>query len=141
MFGMKITGIGCYVPERVVTNSEIAEILKSRLVDYQNHGKIGTFTFSKGQEQFESDAQWIEERTGIKERRFADNGNATSDLAVRAAQAALNNAGLNKKAVQFIIVATTTPDHHATPPTAALVQHKLEIPANEALIFQPVSLP
>lgn len=127
MFGMKITGIGCCVPERVFTNADVSEILISRLARarYTDLIKI-PYEFD---DQFKTDPQWIETRTGIKERRFAAAHEATSDLATRAAEAALKNAGLAKEALQFIIVATTTPDHQATPPTAALVQHKLGIPA------------
>lgn len=129
MYGMKITGIGCYVPERVVTNAKISEILDGNLVSYLlDNRKSRLFKIPEDCEQFKTNAQWIETRTGIKERHFAAGDEATSDLATRAAETALKNAGLKKEAVQFIIVATTTPDHHATPPTAALVQHKLEIP-------------
>lgn len=133
MFGMKVTGIGCYVPEEVVTNAKISERLDFNLFNILNNSRKSKFIKIPADcQQFNTNAEWIETRTGIKERRFAAANQATSDLAVLAAEAALKNAGLKKEAVQFIIVATTTPDHHATPPTAALVQHKLGIPAHNA---------
>ncbi|MCX7909150.1 MAG: ketoacyl-ACP synthase III [Ignavibacteria bacterium] len=70
--------------------------------------------------------EWIIERTGIKERRFANNG-ATSDLIVPAAKLCLERRGLKPEDVDCIIVATVTPDH-LFPSTACVVQHKLGIP-------------
>ena len=94
-----ITGLGSYVPERVVTNEDI-----SKLVDTSD--------------------EWIVTRTGIRERRIADEDVATSDLAVKAAELALKDAGIDAEELDLIIVATATPDHFF-PSTAALVQKGL----------------
>src|SRR5919108_5485227 len=80
-----ITGVGCYVPDRVVTNDDL-----SKVVDTSD--------------------EWITERTGIKERRVADPGQAASDLALPAAQQALQAAGLDPADLDLVIVATVTPD-------------------------------
>jgi 3-oxoacyl-[acyl-carrier-protein] synthase-3 len=80
-----ITGVGSFVPERVLTNADLAE-----LVDTSD--------------------EWITERTGIKERRIAEAGQAASDLALPAAQRALEAAGLDAADVELVVVATVTPD-------------------------------
>ena len=90
-----ITGVGCYVPERVLTNEDL-----SQMVDTSD--------------------EWITERTGIKERRIADRGQAASDLALPAAQQALAAAGLDGADVELVIVATVTPDMFF-PSTGSLV--------------------
>jgi len=97
-----IRGVGSYLPVEVVDNLKLSE-------------KVDT-----------SD-EWITSRTGIKARRFANEKEATSDLAVRAAQNALIDAGLTAQDIDLIIVATITPDM-AFPSTACLIQHKLGIP-------------
>jgi 3-oxoacyl-[acyl-carrier-protein] synthase-3 len=94
-----IKGIGHYLPEKIVTNAELAT-------------KLDT-----------SDA-WIRERTGIAARHIAAEGEFTSDLAAKAAQAALRHANLTADAIDAIIVATTTPDE-TIPATATRVQQKL----------------
>ncbi|MEW6448027.1 MAG: beta-ketoacyl-ACP synthase III [Bacillota bacterium] len=94
-----ITGLGIYVPARVLTNLDL-----ERMVDT-------------------SDA-WIRERTGIRERRIAAREEAASDVAVRAAREALDAAGLAPAEVDLIIVATSTPDM-LFPATACLVQDRL----------------
>jgi 3-oxoacyl-[acyl-carrier-protein] synthase-3 len=98
-----ILGLGVAIPDRVVPNSYFEGIL-------------------------DTSDEWIRTRTGIRERRFVEPGTATSDLAIRAARAALADAGLAGGEVDLIVVATTTPDH-AFPPTACLVQHALGAPA------------
>ena len=94
-----VMGVGSYVPERVLRNTELAQ-----LVDTSD--------------------DWIISRTGMRDRRIAAPGDATSDLVVRAAKRALENARLLPREVELILVATVTPDH-VCPPTACLVQHKL----------------
>jgi 3-oxoacyl-[acyl-carrier-protein] synthase-3 len=94
-----VTGVGDYLPERIVTNDEL-----SKTVDT-------------------TDA-WIIERTGIRQRRAAVEGEATSDLATRAAERALADAGRTPADVDLIIVGTTTPDL-TFPATATMVQRKL----------------
>lgn len=107
-----IAGVGAYLPETVVTNDELAGIVDT------------------------SDA-WIQERTGIRERRKAAEGQTTSDLAVEAARAALAAAGKSAGEVDLIVVATTTPDL-TFPATAAIVQRKLGAPICPAFDLQAV---
>jgi 3-oxoacyl-[acyl-carrier-protein] synthase-3 len=94
-----ITGLGCYVPDRVVTNDDLA-----RIVDTTD--------------------DWITERTGIKERRIAAEEQAMSDLALPAARAALADAGVEPSDLDLVIVATVTPDM-MFPTTSALVADAL----------------
>ena len=94
-----IAGTGSYVPERVMTNDDLAQ-----LVDTSD--------------------EWITTRTGIRERRIAADGEHTSDLATKAAEKALEQAGIKAEDVELIIVATITPDT-PTPATACHVQAKL----------------
>jgi 3-oxoacyl-[acyl-carrier-protein] synthase-3 len=96
---VSITGVGSYVPERVLTNADV-----EKLVDTSD--------------------EWILSRTGIRERRLAAEGEATSDLATAAARKALDNAGVRAEEIDLIIVATITPDM-LFPSTACLVQHRL----------------
>lgn len=95
-----IIGLGCYVPERIVTNKDL-----EKLVDTTD--------------------EWIVERTGIRERRMADADMATSDLAARAAQNALDDAGVSADEIDLIIVATVTPDMFF-PSVACLVQANIK---------------
>jgi 3-oxoacyl-[acyl-carrier-protein] synthase-3 len=94
-----ILGTGSDIPEKVLTNTDIEKFLDT------------------------SDA-WIRERTGICERRIAAAGDATSDLCHRAAQKALDAAGLKASDIDLIIVGTATPDM-LFPSTAVMLQHKL----------------
>jgi 3-oxoacyl-[acyl-carrier-protein] synthase III len=94
-----ITGTGKYVPEKVLTNADLQKIV-------------------------DTSDEWITERTGIKERRIAAENEATSDLAVQAARAALENAGVAAADLDYIIVATFTPDMFF-PSTACFVQKAL----------------
>jgi 3-oxoacyl-[acyl-carrier-protein] synthase-3 len=96
---VSITGLGCYVPERVVTNDDLAALIAT------------------------SD-EWIRDRTGIRERRIAAPDEAMSDLAYPAAQRALADAGMPARDLDLIIVATVTPDM-AFPATAALLAERL----------------
>ena len=107
-----IKGVGSYLPSKILTNDDLA-----RLVDT-------------------SDA-WIVERTGIKERRIAAPGEATSDLALAAAKAALADAGMEAERIDLIILATATPDQ-TFPATAATVQAELGIRGPPAFDLQAV---
>ncbi|WP_395670548.1 beta-ketoacyl-ACP synthase III [Phenylobacterium sp.] len=107
-----LTGVGGYLPERVVTNDELAQIV-------------------------DTSDEWIRERTGIARRHRAAEGEATSDLAVAAASKALAAAGRTAADVDLIIVATTTPDL-TFPATAAIVQRKLGAPIGIAFDVQAV---
>lgn len=101
--GVGIRGIGAYVPERVVTNEELET----------------TYGFEEG---------WIQKRTGILERRYAADDEGTSDLAVRAARAAMESAEISPSDVDLLLVGTFTPDF-TCPSTACLVQQKLGLDA------------
>ena len=96
---VKISGLGTYVPERVLTNADF-----EKMVDTTD--------------------EWILKRTGIRERHVVEPGVATSDIAVPAASAALAEAGLTPDDIGFIVVGTTTPDT-MFPSTACMVQTKL----------------
>ncbi len=96
-----ISGTGFYVPPRVVTNDDFA---KTYGID-TNH-------------------EWIVQRTGIEERRYADDGVATSDLALRASIDAIERAGLKKTDLDMIVFATLSPDH-CFPGTGVYLQQKL----------------
>jgi 3-oxoacyl-[acyl-carrier-protein] synthase-3 len=96
---VSITGLGWHVPERVVTNEELAQ-----LVDTSD--------------------EWIRTRTGIRERRFAAPDEALSDIALPAARAALAGAGISGADVDLLIVATVTPDM-MFPSTAAILADRL----------------
>jgi 3-oxoacyl-[acyl-carrier-protein] synthase-3 len=97
---VQIGGWGKYLPERVMPNSELAQ-----LVDTSD--------------------EWIRSRTGIKERRIAAPDETTCTLAVHAARAALERARVRPQDLDLIIVATCTPDYASMPATASLVQHAL----------------
>ncbi len=99
MLRSKIIATGSYVPERVLTNFDL-----EKMVDTSD--------------------EWITERTGIKERRIADKGQSTSDLAYEASKNALKQAGLKAKDIDLIVVATVTGDM-PVPSTACILQGKL----------------
>jgi 3-oxoacyl-[acyl-carrier-protein] synthase III len=107
-----VLGIGSYLPSRVLTNEELA-----RKVDTSD--------------------EWIVQRTGIRERRIAAPGELTSDLARKAATAALNDAGLDPQAIDLIIVGTSTPDQ-TFPASAVTVQAGLGINHGAAFDLQAV---
>lgn len=97
-----ITGLGVHVPERIVTNDDLAEFVET------------------------SDA-WIQERTGIRERRMATREEALSDIALPAAREALQEAGVEGRDIDLLIVATVTPDM-AFPATSCLLADALGMP-------------
>ncbi|HXQ17240.1 MAG TPA: beta-ketoacyl-ACP synthase III [Caulobacteraceae bacterium] len=107
-----VTGVGDYLPTRVVTNDDLAKIVDT------------------------NDA-WIIERTGIRQRREAVDGETTSDLATKAAAKALAAAGRTPADVDLIIVGTTTPDL-TFPAAATMVQRKLGCPIGIAFDVQAV---
>jgi len=96
---VSITGLGAKVPDRVVTNDELATYV-------------------------DTSDEWIQERTGIRERRIADKSEALSDLALPASRDALAQAGLEGKEIDLLIVATVTPDM-SFPSTAAIMADEL----------------
>lgn len=91
-----ITGWGKYIPENVMTNKDLEKIV-------------------------DTTDEWIRKRTGIKERRIADDNTATSDLALKATYEALNKANLKPEKIDLIIVSTVTPDM-VFPATACIIQ-------------------
>ena len=109
MFNSKISGLGMYVPENVVTNHDL-----SKIMDTSN--------------------EWIVERTGIKERRHIKkgDGNSTMMMGVKAAKIAIERAGINKNDIDLILFSTLSPDYYF-PGSGVLVQDKLEIPTCPAM--------
>ena len=112
MIRSAIRGCGSYLPERIVDNQEMAS-----LVDTSD--------------------EWIVSRTGIRERRIAAEGELTSDLATKAAAAALRSAGVGAGDVDLVVLATATPDQ-TFPATAAKVQARLGMTDGAAFDVQAV---
>lgn len=108
----RITGTGGYLPERVLTNHDLEQMV-------------------------ETSDQWIRERTGIRERRIAAPGETTSMLAEHAARRAMADAGIGPDDVDLIVLATTTPDQ-VFPSTACLLQRRLDIHGCAAFDVQAV---
>ena len=107
-----VIGHGAYLPERVVTNAELA-------------GKVDT-----------SD-EWIVQRTGIRQRHIAADGEFTSHLGLKAAQAAIADAKIDAQSIDLIVLATSTPDH-TFPATAVQIQNGLGIHHGAAFDLQAV---
>ncbi|OHC83599.1 MAG: 3-oxoacyl-ACP synthase [Rhodospirillales bacterium RIFCSPLOWO2_12_FULL_67_15] len=107
-----VLGCGSYLPERVVTNAQLSNVVAT------------------------SD-EWIVERTGIRERRIAAEGELTSDLAFAAARRAIEHAGVKAGELDLIVLATTTPDR-TFPATAVRVQAMLGITSGAAFDLQAV---
>jgi 3-oxoacyl-[acyl-carrier-protein] synthase-3 len=109
MFHSKITGLGYYVPEHVVTNDDLAAKMET------------------------SDA-WIQERTGIQERRHVvkGDGNTTTSMGVKAAKIAIERAGIDKNDIDFVVFATLSPDYYFPGP-GVLVQRDLGLKTVGAL--------
>jgi 3-oxoacyl-[acyl-carrier-protein] synthase-3 len=107
-----VLGCGSYLPSRTLTNAEL-----SRMVDTSD--------------------EWIVQRTGIRERHVAAEGEMTSDLGVKAAQAALAHAGVDAQSIDLIVVGTSTPDN-TFPATAVAIQAALGIHHGAAFDLQAV---
>lgn len=109
MYNSKITGLGHYVPEKVVTNDDL-----SKLMDTSD--------------------EWIQERTGIQERRHVEKegGDTTTSMGVEAAKIAIERAGIDKDDIDFIVFATLSPDYYFPGP-GVLVQRDLGIKTVGAL--------
>lgn len=105
----KILGAGHYVPPRVVTNDDLA-------------AKYG----------IETNDEWIQQRSGIRERHFVDEGMMNSDLAAEASKRALEAAGVSREEIDCILFATLSPDHEF-PGTGCFLQAKLEVPGIPAM--------
>lgn len=107
-----VLGCGSYLPEQVVTNAQLAA-------------------------RIDTSDEWIVQRTGIRERHIAAEGEFTSHLAIKAAQAALADAGVDAQSIELIVLATSTPDN-TFPATAVTVQHALGINHGAAFDLQAV---
>jgi 3-oxoacyl-[acyl-carrier-protein] synthase-3 len=107
-----VLGCGSYLPERILTNAELAT-------------------------QVETSDDWIVQRTGIQQRHIAAKGEFTSHLAIKAAQAALAHAGIDAQSIDLIVLATSTPDN-TFPATAVAVQNALGITHGAAFDLQAV---
>ena len=107
-----VLGCGSYLPRRILTNAELAR-------------------------QIDTSDEWIVQRTGIRQRHIAADGEFTSHLAINAAQAALANAGVDAQSIDLIVLATSTPDN-TFPATAVAVQHGLGISHGVAFDLQAV---
>ena len=107
-----VLGCGCYLPEKTLTNAELAVMV-------------------------DTSDEWIVQRTGIRERHIAAEGEFTSHLAIRAAQAALADAGIDAQSIDLIVLATSTPDQ-TFPATAVTVQNELGIRHGAAFDLQAV---
>jgi 3-oxoacyl-[acyl-carrier-protein] synthase-3 len=95
--------IGAYIPSKIMTNSDFEKII-------------------------DTSDEWITKRTGIKERRLAEENEVPSDLGARAAEIAIQRAGIKKEEIDLIICATVTPDFLCMPSTACVIAAKLNLP-------------
>lgn len=107
-----VLGYGAYLPERIVTNAELAKTV-------------------------DTSDEWIVQRTGIRQRHIAADGEYTSHLGTKAAQAAIANAGIDAQSIDLIVLATSTPDN-TFPATAVQIQEALGISHGAAFDVQAV---
>jgi 3-oxoacyl-[acyl-carrier-protein] synthase-3 len=112
--GIRIKGVGAYVPDQRVTNRDLAA-------------------------RVDTSDEWISSHTGISERRIAARDEAPSDMAREAALRCLRHAGVDKAAVDLIIVASASPDQ-IQPPVACLVQEKIGVSAGQCPAFDVSSV-
>ena len=106
MLRSKIAGIGMYVPDQIVTNDDLSKVM-------------------------ETTDEWVQERTGIKQRRYGKkHEETTTTMGARAAEIAIERAGIQKEEVDFIIFATLSPDYYF-PGCGVLVQRELGIAHKE----------
>jgi 3-oxoacyl-[acyl-carrier-protein] synthase-3 len=107
-----VLGYGAYLPERILTNAELASMV-------------------------DTSDEWIVQRTGIRERHIAAEGEYTSHLGLKAAQAAIAKAGIDAQSIDLIVLATSTPDN-TFPATAVAIQEALGINHGAAFDIQAV---
>jgi len=109
MYKSKITGLGKYVPEHVVTNDDLSKMM-------------------------DTNDEWIQERTGIKERRWVkkDSDDTSASMGAKASKIAIERAGLTKDDIDFIVFATMTPDYYF-PGCGVQVQEMLDMPTIGAI--------
>ncbi|PLY07999.1 MAG: 3-oxoacyl-ACP synthase [Arcobacter sp.] len=99
--------IGAYIPPKIMTNFDFEKII-------------------------DTTDEWITKRTGIKERRISEENEASSDLGAKAAEQAIERAGISKDDIDLVICATVTPDYLCMPSTACLIASKLDLPPVQA---------
>ncbi|MCP4970694.1 MAG: ketoacyl-ACP synthase III [Arcobacter sp.] len=99
--------IGAYIPPKIMTNADFEKII-------------------------DTTDEWITKRTGIKERRIAEDNEASSDLGAKAAEQAIQRAKIAKEDIDLVICATVTPDYLCMPSTACLIASKLDLPPVQA---------
>lgn len=108
MYNSKITGLGYYVPDHVVTNDDLSKLM-------------------------DTNDEWIQERTGIKERRHVNsNEETTTSMGIKAAEMAIERAGISREEIDFIVFATLSPDYYFPGP-GVLVQRNLGLKTVGAL--------
>lgn len=109
MYTSKITGLGHFVPDNIVTNDDLSKVM-------------------------DTNDEWIQERTGIKERRWIEKGSGetSASMGVKAAKIAIEKSGINKDEIDFIIFATLSPDMYF-PGCGVQVQEMLDLPTVGAL--------
>ncbi len=112
MIYARIAGTGSYLPEKIVTNRDLEKTV-------------------------ETTDEWIRERTGIKKRHVAADGEMSSDMGLAAARRAMEMAGIDASEIDLIVVATTTPDK-VFPSNACIIQRKLDIHGCPAFDIQAV---
>ena len=112
MIRTRVLGIGAALPDNIVTNDDLAK-------------------------RVDTSDEWIRARTGIRQRHIVKEGEKTSDLALAASRAALQNAGIEASALDLVICCTTTPDE-TFPATATIVQAKLGMTAGAGFDLQAV---
>ncbi|GGD42101.1 3-oxoacyl-[acyl-carrier-protein] synthase 3 [Malaciobacter pacificus] len=95
--------IGAYIPPKIMTNADFEKII-------------------------DTSDEWITKRTGIKERRISEKNEAPSDMGAKAAELAIQRAGINKEDIDLVICATVTPDFLCMPSTACVIASKLGLP-------------
>lgn len=95
--------IGAYAPEKILTNHDLAQMV-------------------------DTSDEWIEKRTGIKERHIAVQNETTSDMGVAAAKLAIERSGVSKNEIDMVICATISPDYFCMPSTATVIANKLDLP-------------
>lgn len=99
--------IGAYIPPKIMTNADFEKII-------------------------DTSDEWITKRTGIKERRISEENEASSDLGAKAAEVAIERAGIAKEDIDMVVCATVTPDYLCMPSTACLIASKLDLPPVQA---------
>ena len=131
-YGMRIGAIAAYAPPNRVKNRRIAARLRlERMRVRAHHNGNGSQPLDESQlKVFSTSDRWIRRFIGFSERRFADDHEATIDLATRAAQLLLENTGLKPGEIDAIVFGSVTPSYLYSPPDSILLQDRLGIPSS-----------